>query len=49
MDHSNLQYWKEPRKINQRVAREFQELSEYDFMLKHIPGTSNTRADALLQ
>jgi len=29
-DHSNLQYWKELRKINQRVAREFQELSEYD-------------------
>ncbi|SRR6266702_2762009 len=47
MDHSNLQYWKEPRKINRRVAREFQELSEYDFVLKHIPGTNNTRADAL--
>ncbi len=47
MDHSNLQYWKEPRKINRRVAREFQELSEYDFVLKHIPGTSNTQADAL--
>ena len=47
MDHSNLQYWKEPRKINQRVAREFQELSEYNFTLKHILGTSNTRADAL--
>src|SRR6266571_3478091 len=47
MDHSNLQYWKEPRKINRRVAREFQELSEYEFTPKHIPGTSNTRADAL--
>src|SRR6266702_976256 len=46
-DHSNLQYWKEPQKINQRVAREFQELSEYDFILKHIPGMTNTRADAL--
>ncbi len=46
-DHSNLQYWKEPRKINQRVAREFQELLEYDFTLRHIPGTTNTRADAL--
>ena len=46
-DHSNLQYWKEPRKINRRVAREFQELSEYEFTLKHIPGTSNMRADAL--
>ncbi len=46
-DHSNLQYWKEPRKINRRVAREFQELSEYNFTLRHIPGTTNTRADAL--
>jgi len=29
------------------VAREFQELSEYDFILKHIAGTKNARADAL--
>ena len=29
------------------MAREFQELSEYDFTLRHIPGTTNTRADAL--
>ncbi len=47
MDHSNLQYWKEPRKINRRVAREFQELLEYNFTLQHIPRTTNTRADAL--
>ncbi len=46
-DHSNLQYWKEPRKINRQVAREFQELSEYNFILQHIPGTTNTRADTL--
>ncbi len=46
-DHANLLYWKEPRKISQRVAREFQELSEYDFVLKHIAGTKNARADAL--
>ena len=46
-DHSNLQYWKEPRKINRRVAREFQELLEYNFTLRHIPGMTNTRADAL--
>src|SRR6266702_4742597 len=37
-DHSNLQYWKEPRKINRQVAREFRELSEYNFILQHIPG-----------
>ena len=47
MDHSNLQYWKEPRKINRRVAREFQELLEYNFILKHIPGSTNTQADTL--
>jgi len=46
-NHSNLQYWKEPQKINRRVAQEFQELSEYNFALKHIPGMTNTRADAL--
>ncbi len=46
-DHANLLYWKEPRKISRRVAREFQELSEYNFVLKHIAGTKNARADAL--
>ena len=28
-DHANLQYWKEPQKINRRIAREAVELSEY--------------------
>jgi len=46
-DHANLQYWKEPRKISRRVAREFLELSEYDFLLKHVSGVKNSRADAL--
>jgi len=46
-DHANLLYWKEPRKRSRRVAREFQELSEYNFVLKHIAGTKNARADAL--
>src|SRR6266702_3722922 len=31
-DHSNLLYWKEPRKISRRIAREFQELQEYNFV-----------------
>jgi len=31
MDHSNLLYWKEPRKISRRIAREFQELQELQF------------------
>jgi len=29
------------------VAQEFQELLEYDFILKHIPGMTNTQADVL--
>jgi len=46
-DHLNLLYWKEPRKISQRIAREFQELQEYNFVLKHIAGNKNAQADAL--
>ena len=48
-DHSNLQYWKEACKISRRIVCEFLDLSEYDFVIKHIPGTSNVRADALSQ
>ncbi len=46
-NHSNLLYWKEPRKISRRIAREFQELQEYNFILKHVAGHKNARADAL--
>src|SRR6266702_354946 len=46
-DHLNLQYWKTPQRISQRVAREVLELSEYDFEIKHIPGKQNGHADAL--
>ncbi len=46
-DHSNLLYWKEPRKISRRIAREFQELQEYNFILKHVTGNKNAQADAL--
>ena len=45
-DHANLQYWKEPQKINRRVAREVVELSEYNIK-KNIPGKENRRADML--
>ena len=43
----NLQYWREPHKINRRVARQVLRLSEYDIELRHIPGKTNGRADAL--
>ncbi len=46
-DHSNLLYWKEPRKISRRIACEFQELQEYNFVLKHVAGNKNAQADAL--
>src|SRR6266702_1914602 len=46
-DHLNLQYWRSPQKISQRVAREVLELSEYNFEICHIAGKMNGRADAL--
>src|SRR6202012_2590206 len=46
-DHMNLQYWKQPHKINRRVAREVLMLSEYNIEIHHIKGKSNGRADAL--
>ena len=46
-DHANLLYWKEPQKINRRIAREVVELSEYNIKLKNIAGRENGRADML--
>jgi hypothetical protein len=46
-DHANLQYWRQPHKISQRIAREVLELLEFDIKLRHIPGKSNGQADAL--
>jgi len=48
-NHLNLQYWKTPQRISQRVAREVLELSEYNFEIRHIPGKQNGHADALLR
>ena len=46
VDHANLTYYRHPQKIPRRVARYLNDLSEYNFVLKHIAGTAN-RADAL--
>jgi hypothetical protein len=46
-DHMNLQYWQDPHKISRRVARQVLRLAEYDIELRHIPGKTNGRADAL--
>ena len=46
-DHMNLQYWRDPQKISQRVAREVLELADYDIEIHHLRGSANGQADAL--
>src|SRR6266851_751477 len=45
-DHTNLQYYWHPQKINRRVACYINFLEDFNYQLKHIPGTHN-RADTL--
>jgi hypothetical protein len=45
-DHTNLQYYRQPQKINQCVARYIPRLVEYHFKLIHKPGKYN-KADHL--
>jgi len=47
MDHTNLQYWKAPQKLNCHTAQWHTNLQEYDFVIKHIPRKINTPADEL--
>jgi len=37
-DHANLTFWKNPQKVNWRVARWFATLQDYNLTIKHIPG-----------
>ena len=37
-DHKNLEYYKEPHHINQRITRYVQRMQDYNFIIKHIPG-----------
>jgi len=46
-DHENLKYFQEPHKLNGRQARWYLKLQDYDFILQHIPGKMNTKADIL--
>jgi RNase H-like domain found in reverse transcriptase len=45
-DHANLQYYRQPQKINRQVARYLCDLAEYNFKLVHKLGRLN-RADHL--
>jgi len=47
-DHTNLQYYHHPQKINRRVARYIGFLKNFNYQLKHISGTKN-HADTLLR
>jgi hypothetical protein len=40
-DHVNLTYYRQPQRINRRVARYLVDLAEYDFVLVHKPGKVN--------
>src|SRR5579863_7708577 len=46
VDHANLTHYHHPQKINRRVARYINSLSEFNYVLKHLPGTLN-HADGL--
>src|ERR1019366_2501017 len=46
-DHANLTYWKEPRKVNRRVARWFAERLAYHLRIQHVPGKIHAAADML--
>jgi hypothetical protein len=45
-DHANLQYYRQPQKVNQHVARGINFMAEFPLELQHIAGKKN-RADLL--
>jgi len=47
MDYENLKYFQEPHKLNEKQARWYLKLQDYDFALQHIPGKTNIKADIL--
>jgi transposase InsO family protein len=46
-DHAPLRHWKAQRVMSKRQLRWLDFLAEFDFDITHIPGISNTAADAL--
>ena len=46
-DHQNLQYLRQPQKLNRRQAHWVTELVDYDYTLHHKLGKQNQRADLL--
>ncbi len=48
-DHENLKYFREPHKLNRQQACWYLRLQDYDFILHHVPGKTNVKADILSQ
>src|SRR6202051_2496500 len=46
-DHQNLQYFRQPQKVNRRQARWLTELAQYHFTLHHKPGNMHNKPDFL--
>jgi len=46
-DHENLKYFRELNRLNGQQARWYLKLQDYDFILQHILGKMNTKADIL--
>ncbi|SRR6266702_651487 len=46
-DHNNLSYFRSPHKVTGQQAQWMETLSEYDYVLQHVPGHLNTVADLL--
>ena len=46
-DHKNLKYFWESHKLNERQARWYLKLQDYDFILQDIPRKTNIKADIL--
>ena len=46
-DHANLTFWKNPQKVNRRVARWFATLQDYNLLIKHVPSKLHAAPDML--
>lgn len=46
-DHQPLQYLHKMRLVDSRLARTLEDLSDFDFVIKYVPGKSNQAADFL--
>ena len=46
-DHKNLKYFRKSHKLNRKQARWYLKLQDYNFILQHIPGKTNTKTDIL--